>query len=60
VIIGSLHVEVNSRVAVLIARVARYATRINAIGDGRVVAHLSAGKIQVEFRESTQAIRLEE
>jgi hypothetical protein len=60
VIIGSLQVEVHGRAAVLIARIAQHATRINAMGVGRVVAHLSSGKIAVEFREMTEAIRLEE
>ena len=59
VMIGSLQIEVRGKAAVLIARIAQHAARINDIGVGRVVAHLSAGKIQVEFRESTEAIRLE-
>jgi hypothetical protein len=60
VIIGTLQIEVHGRAAVMIARIAQHAARINAIGVGRVVAHLSASKIQVELRESTEAIRLEE
>ena len=60
VMIGSLQVEVHGKAAVIIARIAQHAARINGIGVGRVVAHLSAGKITVEFREVTEAIRLEE
>jgi hypothetical protein len=59
VMIGSLPIEVPGKAAVIIARIAEHAARVNGIGVGRVVAHLSAGKIHVEFRESTEAIRLE-
>jgi hypothetical protein len=60
VIIGSLQIEVHGRAAVIIARIAQHAERVNAIGVGRLVAHLSGGKITLEFRESTEAIRLED
>jgi hypothetical protein len=60
VLAGSERLEVRGPAALVIGLVARHAERINQIAIGRVVAHLANTKVHLEFRESSEPIRIEE
>jgi hypothetical protein len=54
------HLEVRGLAAALIVLIAVHAARINQLTVGRVVGHVANGKIHLEFRESSEPIRIEE
>jgi hypothetical protein len=43
---------------VLVGRIARAADKINKIAVGRVVGHIAHHKVHLEYRESDEAVRL--
>jgi hypothetical protein len=54
------HLEVRGLAAALIVLIAVHAARINQLAVGRVVGHIANGKVHLEFRESSEPIRIEE
>jgi hypothetical protein len=54
------HLEVHGLAAALIVLIAVHAARINQLTVGRVVGHVANGKVHLEFRESSEPIRIEE
>jgi hypothetical protein len=53
-------IHVTGPAAVLVGRIARAADRVNQIRVGRVVGHIANKKVHLEYRESDEAVRLEE